>query len=184
MAELSQKGRKPYILSFVAACSDSGKTTLIEKLVIILKGLGYKIGVLKHSAHKVEMDQKGKDSFRFTSAGADEVIVSSRESIGMIRTLREELELERILNLFEDVDIVLIEGYKNSGYPKIEVHRQCMDSTLLCSENRLGIIAVASDEKLKVDCEVLDLNDKDRIASWIAERAEKFFNTDRNIQHS
>jgi len=175
MEELSQKGRKPYILCLVASCSDSGKTTLIEKLIVRLRDKGYKIGALKHSAHQVEMDWAGKDSFRFTAAGANQVVVASDRTIGMFRTLREKVELKRVLILFEDVDIILIEGCKNSQYPQIEVHRQCMGVPPLYQGGATGIIAVASDEKLEIDCDVLDLNDAACIAAWIAERAERFF---------
>lgn len=176
MEELSYKREDPYILSFVAACSDSGKTTLIEKLITLLQSKGYKIGALKHSAHKAEIDQEGKDSFRFSMAGAEQVIVASKEKIGMIRVLQEELELMQILKLFSNVDIIIIEGYHNNEYPKIEVHRKRVCNRLLYESNDCrGIIAIASDEKLDTDCEVLNINNEDCIADWIADKAEEFF---------
>ncbi|MHC1714992.1 MAG: molybdopterin-guanine dinucleotide biosynthesis protein B [Acidaminococcaceae bacterium] len=178
MEEISCKRKDPYILSFVAACSDSGKTTLIEKLIALLQSKCYKIGVLKHSAHKTEIDQEGKDSFRFSMAGAEQVIVASKEKIGMIRVLQEELELMQILKLFSNVDIIIIEGYHNNEYPKIEVHRKSVCNRLLYESNDCGgIIAIASDEKLDANCEVLNINNEDCIAEWIADKAEKFFKT-------
>jgi molybdopterin-guanine dinucleotide biosynthesis adapter protein len=180
MEELLRKARKPYVLGLVASCSGSGKTTLIEKLIVCLRDKGYKIGALKHSERQVEMDRTGKDSFRFTAAGANQVVVTSDRTIGMFHILREKVELEQVLILFENVDIILIEGYKNSQYPKIEVHRQCMGiPPLYQGGDYTDIIAVASDEKLEIDCDVLDLNDAARIAAWIAERAENFFNSDQ-----
>ena len=176
MEDLSFKRKDPYILSFVAACSDAGKTTLIEKLITLLQSKGYSIGALKHSGHKVEIDQEGKDSFRFSMAGAEQVIVASKEKIGMIRVLREEVELKQILKLFSNVDIIIVEGYRNNEYPKIEVHRKSVGKRLLYESNDCaGIIAIASDEKLQTDCEVLDINNEACIAQWIAEKAEEFF---------
>jgi len=181
MEELPQKVRKPYILGLVAFCSGSGKTTIIERLIVNLRDKGYKIGTLKHSECQVEMDRAGKDSFRFTAAGANQVVVASDRTIGMFRIIREKVELEQVLILFEDVDIILIEGYKNSRYPKIEVHRQCMGAPLLYKVgDATDIIAVASDEKLNIDCDFLDLNDAACVATWIAERADFFFNSDKN----
>ena len=178
MNEISKSRNKPYILSFVATCSGAGKTTLIEKLIILLKSKGYRIGTLKHNANKFQLDYEGKASYRFAQAGADQVIISSKDKLGMVRTLHEELELEQIVSMFKNMDIVIIEGYRDSEYPKIEIHRKCVDSRLLCSSSDYhGIIAVASDEKLTADCDVLDINDADYIAGWIVEKAEQFFET-------
>jgi molybdopterin-guanine dinucleotide biosynthesis protein B len=179
MAEILIR-KNPYIVSFVATCSGTGKTTLIEKLIVILKSYGYRIGALKHNAHRFEMDDEGKDSYRFAHAGADQVIIASKDKLGMVRTLYKELEIKQILSMFENVDIIIVEGYRNSDYPKIEVHRKLIDSSLLCSNpDYHGFIAVATDEKLKVDCEVLDINNADHIAKLIAEKAKEFFETQR-----
>lgn len=176
MEEILYKRNEPYILSFVAACSNSGKTTLIEKLIPLLQSKGYKIGALKHSAHKIEIDQEGKDSLRFSMAGAEQVIIASKEKIGIIRALREELELKQILKLFSNIDIIIIEGYHNNEYPKIEVHRKSVCNRLLYESNACGgIISIASDENLKTDCEVLDINNEVIIVEWIAKKAEEFF---------
>lgn len=178
MAEIPKNKNRPYILSFVATRSGTGKTTLIEKLIILLKSKGYRTGAIKHNANRFQIDYEGKDSYRFAQAGADQVIISSKDKLGMIRTLHEELELKQIVSLFEDVDILIIEGYRDSEYPKIEIHRKGIDSRLLCSDSDYhGFIAVASDEKLTVNCEVLDINDADYIAGWIAEKAKQFFET-------
>lgn len=178
MKKMLSAGKKPYVLCLTAVGSGVGKTTLIEKLIIHLKNKGYRMGALKHSAHPVKMDRPGKDSFRFVAAGAGQVVVVSDDTLGMVRTLCEPVNPERILALFEDVDIVLIEGFKNSRYPQIEVHRACMGQSLLYpGSDAMHIIAVASDEKLSLRVPVLDLNDAAAIAVWIAARAEDFFCT-------
>lgn len=173
MEEMLSRAGKPLIMSFVSSQSGAGKTTLIEKLIVLLMDKGYRVGVLKHSAHRFEIDRKGKDSYHFMQAGASQVIIASSEKLGMVRTLRQELDIEAMIKLFEEVDFVLIEGFKDSGYPKIEIHRKNMGSTLLCSDpksnNYYGIVAVASDEPVSAPVPVLDLNDAASIADWIGQ---------------
>lgn len=161
---------KPVIVSIVATKSNTGKTTLIEALIKVLKERNYCVGVLKHDAHKFDIDKEGKDSYRFAKAGADNVVISSSDKLAMIQRLKEERDIEDILALFKGVDIVLIEGYKNNNYPKIEVHRKGIDTNLLYTNpnfNTLTFIAIASDESLKVNIPVLDLNNISRIADFI-----------------
>lgn len=166
----SNKKDKPYILSIVATKSGMGKTTLIEKVIGILKKRGYSVGVLKHDAHNFEIDKKGKDSYRFTEAGADNVIISSREKIAMVRQLKEELSVEEIIKLFGNIDIIIIEGFKNNNFPKIEVHRKEIDTEFLYNNanfNTSTFIAIASDEDIKADIQVLDINNYLSIAEFI-----------------
>jgi molybdopterin guanine dinucleotide biosynthesis accessory protein MobB len=161
------------VISIVATKSGTGKTTLIEALIPILKEKNYNIGVLKHDAHKFGIDKEGKDSYRFVKAGADKMVISSKEKIAMIEKLKEEKDLEEILELFVGMDLVIIEGYKNNGYPKIEVHRKEVDQKLLCeneSLDRTKFLAVATDEKLNLDIEQLDINDMNKIAEFIEDK--------------
>ena len=141
------------MISIVATKSNTGKTTLIETLITIFKERGYSIGVLKHDAHKFEIDKEGKDSYRFTKAGADKMIISSKEKLAMVETIKEEKTVEDILNMFGEIDLIIIEGFKNNKYPKIEVHRKDIDSKLLCKDENFDIttfLAVATDEELNL----------------------------------
>ena len=105
-----------------AGYSDSGKTTLIEKLVLLLKADGLRVAVIKHDSHEFEIDHKGKDSWRFSKAGANITIVSASMKTAYIeqreRTLRQNLEVIR------DVDLILVEGYKNEDLPQIGISRK------------------------------------------------------------
>ncbi len=166
------KKQKPAIISIIATKPGVGKTTLVESLIKIFKSRNYAIGILKYDVKKFEIDKEGKDSYRFSEAGADSVIISSSEKLAMIQSLKEEKPIEEIVNFFDDLDIVLIEGYKNkkNPYPKIEVHRKGMDNNLLCKNSDCStnnFIAVASDEKLEVDLPVLNLNNAVSIADFI-----------------
>lgn len=156
-------------VSFVAK-SGTGKTTLLEKVIASLKGRGYKVGVVKHDAHRFDIDHPGKDSYRLTAAGADTMLISSPEKLAMVKKHAEAPSIEEILSTyFTDVDIVLTEGFKMSSMPKIELHRKERSATLLCRGEEFNptLVAVASDERLELDVPVLDLNDPQQVADFI-----------------
>ncbi|MCB2359086.1 molybdopterin-guanine dinucleotide biosynthesis protein B [Clostridium estertheticum] len=166
----SNKNKETIVLSIVAIKSNTGKTTLIEKLIKALKLRNYSVGVLKHDAHKFDIDKEGKDSFKFSAAGADNVIISSPEKLAMIKKVEKEVSIDEILLLFKDIDIVLIEGYKDNNFPKIEVHRKDVDSNLLCTNPKFEfsqIIALATDEDINVNIPLLNLNDVNSICNFI-----------------
>lgn len=164
------KKQKPAIISIIATKSGMGKTTLVEALIKTFKSRKYTIGILKYDVKKFEIDKEGKDSYKFSQAGADNVIIASSQKLAMIQSLKEEKTIEEIVNLFADLDIVLIEGFKNNIYPKIEVHRKDVDKNILYNNLNYdisNIIAVASDENLEVDIPVLNLNHTGSIADFI-----------------
>lgn len=167
---------KPVVISIVATQSNMGKTTLIEKLIKIFKSRNYGVGVLKHDVHKFDIDKEGKDSWRFTQAGADNVAIASSEKLAMVQILQEERSIEQIIKLFENVDIILIEGFKKNNYPKIEVNRKGTNHKLLCEDeafNKDTFIGIATDESLDVNIPNLDLNDAVAIADFIEKKLIK-----------
>jgi molybdopterin-guanine dinucleotide biosynthesis protein MobB len=156
-------------VSFVAK-SGTGKTTLLEKVIAELKGRGYRIGVVKHDAHRFDIDHPGKDSHRLTQAGADTMMISSPDKLALIKKHTESPPIEELIaTYFSDVDLILTEGFKKSGLPKIEVHRQERSATLICrgEENDPSLIAVASDVRLELDVPVLDLNNPAQVADFV-----------------
>lgn len=156
-------------LSFVAK-SGTGKTTLLEKVIAELKARGYRVGVIKHDAHKFDIDHPGKDSHRLTAAGADTMLISSPEKLAVVKKHQESPPIQELISTyFGDMDIVLTEGFKKSDLPKIEVHRQERSATLLCrgDEHDPTLLAVASDEPLKLDVPVLDLNEPAQVADFV-----------------
>ncbi|MDW7644375.1 MAG: molybdopterin-guanine dinucleotide biosynthesis protein B [Desulfuromonadales bacterium] len=159
----------------VVAKSGTGKTTLLEKLIAGLKGRGYRVGALKHDAHRFEMDHEGKDSWRLTQAGAATTVITSPAKIAMIKMNRDAQEPpleETIQRLFADVDIVMTEGFKKSAMPKIEVHRTARSERLLCrdEEHDPTLIAVASDAGLQLDVPVFHIDDAEAICDFIEAR--------------
>ena len=164
------------IISIVATRSNSGKTTLIENLVKVFKEKNYKVGVLKHDAHKFEIDKKGKDSYRFSAAGADNVMLASSNKVALMQNLHEEKELDQLLGMFDNMDIVFIEGFRSNDYPKIEVHRSVRDHNFLYNDpnyNNESFVAIASDEAIDTNIPVMDLNNVQKIAQFIEDRFMK-----------
>jgi molybdopterin-guanine dinucleotide biosynthesis protein MobB len=157
------------IVSFVAK-SGTGKTTLLEKVIAELKSRGYRIGVIKHDAHRFDIDHPGKDSHRLTTAGADTMLITSPDKLALIKKHAESPPIkELIATYFSDVDLILTEGFKKSGLPKIEVHRRERSATLLCrgEEHDPTLVAVASDEALELDVPLLDLNNPSQVADFV-----------------
>lgn len=161
---------KRNVVSFVAK-SGTGKTTLLEQVIAELKRRGYRVGVIKHDAHRFDIDHPGKDSYRLTAAGADTMLISSPEKLALVKQHQVAPEVEELLaTYFADVDLVLTEGFKKSTLPKVEVHRQERSPTLLCrgEVDDPTLIAVASDVRLELDVPVLDLNNPVAVADFVA----------------
>ena len=160
------------VVSFVAK-SGSGKTTLLGKVIVHLEERGYRVGVVKHDAHRVDIDHPGKDSYRLTAAGADTMLITSSEKLAVVKKPAASPPIEELLSTyFTDVDIVLTEGFKKSYMPKIELHRKERRDTLLCrgEEHDLTLVAVVSDERLELDLPMLNLNDAEEVAGFIEAR--------------
>ena len=157
-----------FAVNVLASNSNVGKTTLIVGIVKELKSRGYRIATIKHDAHDFEIDQEGKDTWKHRQAGADTVLISSKSKIALIKSTEAEAALEQLVDMVkDDVDFVIIEGYKGSSFPKIEVYRKG------ASERRLEVddtfIAVATDSKEAIDDVevVLDINNYKEIADFL-----------------
>jgi len=151
--------------------SDSGKTTLMEKLIPELKKRGYRVATIKHHIHGFEIDKEGKDTWRHTKAGADVVVISSPNKLAMIKGVDEEYTLNKIEStIIKDVDIILTEGYKKGNKPKIEVFRSEVHKELLCTDED-NLIAIASDRRFDRGIPCFDIND----IKGLADLLEKTF---------
>jgi len=157
----------PQMISIVGR-SQSGKTTLIEKLIPALKRRGYKIGTIKHSHHIFDFDKTGKDSWRHKDAGAETVIIASPGKIAMVKN--DYLgSLDGLQRFFDDLDLIITEGYKKEDKPKIEVVRAARHADVLL-ENDKHLVAVVSDVELQLNVPVFDLEDVDRLADFIEDK--------------
>ena len=138
----------------IVAYSGTGKTTLIEKLVVELKSRGLRVAVIKHDAHEFDIDHEGKDSWRFTRAGADVTVVVSETKAAIVES--RPVPLEAILGKITDVDIIITEGYKSGELPKIAVRRSATGKPLPLPPEECFAIVTDVDEYSGVPCFGLD----------------------------
>jgi molybdopterin-guanine dinucleotide biosynthesis adapter protein len=163
-----------------AGFSGSGKTTLVEGLIPALKLRGLRVSVVKHAHHNFDIDHPGKDTWRHREAGAFEVVVASDQRLALIREFEQPARLtvhHLLAELYEGVDWVLVEGFKESDLPKIEVWRAASGKPALYPEDDF-IVAIATDSAAQLPMAtlrpVLDLNDPDAIAQWLADNQDRF----------
>lgn len=157
----------PPIISIVGK-SESGKTTLIEKIIPELKKRGYKIGTIKHAYHGFDIDQKGKDSWRHKKAGADMTLVASPGKIAIIKDENSE-SLASLEKYFNDMDIVIVEGYKKENKPKIEIFRSTRHKKPLC-RNDDNLIAFVTDIDVDLKVPKFGLEDIEKLADLIEKK--------------
>jgi molybdopterin-guanine dinucleotide biosynthesis adapter protein len=152
----------------IAGYSGSGKTTLLEKVIPILRQDGLRISVIKHAHHDFDIDRPGKDSFRHREAGAQEVLIVSGHRWALMHELRDEPEpsLDELVNRLSPCDLLLVEGYKFSDIPKLEIHRTATGHPLLHPDDA-NIIAVVTDSKADFPLPRLDIDAPRQVADHI-----------------
>jgi len=159
----------PPIVSIVGK-SDAGKTTLLERLVPELRARGYRIGTIKHNVHGFDIDHKGKDSWRYKQAGAHTVAISSPTKVALVKDVETEETIDRLASkYFQDVDIILTEGYKKEDRPKIEVFRSQVHETPLCKGDE-HLVALVSDTSLDLGVPRFELHDIKGLANFLEKR--------------
>lgn len=157
----------------LCAFSGTGKTTLLTQLLPILTDSGLRVGIVKHAHHSFDIDRPGKDSYECRKAGASQVAVASRHRIAWIKEhgeARREPVLSEALSALDLslLDLVIVEGFKNESFPKIELHRPALGHPLMCADDD-SIVALATDASVSAAPEVrrLDINDAAEIAAFI-----------------
>ena len=163
----SRRGKMTIPIISIVGKSNSGKTTLLEKLIGELTGRGRRVATIKHNRHGFNIDHEGKDSYRHKKAGAKITVVSSPHQLALVSDVDHDHSFDEIRDRFiSGVDMILTEGFKVNDYPKIEVYRAELKRDLI-SKKEDGLIAVAADVKLNVDVPCFDLNDAAAIADFI-----------------
>ncbi|MCH2094838.1 MAG: molybdopterin-guanine dinucleotide biosynthesis protein B [Rhodobacteraceae bacterium] len=152
----------------VTGWKNAGKTGLMERLVTEITGRGITVSTVKHAHHTFDVDHPGKDSHRHRLAGANEVLLASRNRFALMHELRgqDEPTLEELLTKLAPVDLVLVEGYKRDRHPKIEAFRAETGNALIAPGDPT-IRAIAADILLDSDRRVFDLNATSEIADFI-----------------
>lgn len=155
----------------IVGYSDAGKTTLVEKLVPELKKKGYRVGTIKHTEHESNFDTKGKDSWRHFAAGADAVVTASAGKTVIIRKSDNQpgdshSQLSLLEKHLSDMDVIIAEGFKNAGFPKVEVFRSQAHEAPICRNDKT-LIAVVTDDEITLDVPVFGLEESERLSDFI-----------------
>jgi molybdopterin-guanine dinucleotide biosynthesis protein B len=163
-----------------AGYSGSGKTTLVERLIPAFRLKGLRVSVVKHAHHRFDIDHVGKDTYRHREAGAFEVVVASDKRLALMREFEQPVQLsvhQLIAELYEGVDWVLVEGFKDSDLLKVEVWRAESKKPARYLDDDF-IVAIATDSPNELpqatQLPVLDLNDADAIANWLTANEARF----------
>lgn len=173
-----------------AGFSGCGKTTLVEKLIPELGAQGQRVSVVKHAHHRFDIDHPGKDSWRHRKAGAFEVVVASDQRLALMREFEQPSVLtvhDLLAELYDGVDWVFVEGFKECDLPKIEVWRAPAPGAAahpLRYDHDSFVVAIATDAPRGLPAPtglpVFDLNAPAAIAAWLLQQGERF-HYDRNL---
>lgn len=167
-----------------AAWSGTGKTTLLEAMLPKLVARGIRVAVIKHAHHNFDIDKEGKDSYRLRKAGAAQMLISSRYRRAMVtETPDEEATLPQLIAQLDQtqLDLILVEGFKQLHFPKIELHRQEVGKPWLHPEDS-NIIAVAANVPVETHLPTLDINDLDQITDFVAEFSQNSQRQPESVQ--
>lgn len=163
-----------------AGFSGAGKTTLVERLIPMLRARGLRVSVVKHSHHGFESDHPGKDTWRHREAGAYEVLAVSPERMVLQRSFEQPADRsvhEVLPALHPGVDWVLVEGYRDSDLLKIEVWRPATERPARYPDDPF-VVAIATDAPDRLPeatlRPVLDLNDPAAVATWLVDNGDRF----------
>ncbi|RZI65494.1 molybdopterin-guanine dinucleotide biosynthesis protein B [Variovorax guangxiensis] len=172
-----------HVIGF-AGYSGAGKTTLVERLIPVLKLHGQRVSVVKHAHHKFDIDHPGKDTFRHREAGAFEVVVASDKRLALIREFEQPAQLSvhhLLAELYSGVDWVLVEGFKHSDLLKIEVLRVTGAGEAARPARYVEdsfVVAIATDTPKALPeptlRPVFDIDDAEGIGQWLLDNADRF----------
>jgi molybdopterin-guanine dinucleotide biosynthesis adapter protein len=163
----------------IAGYSGMGKTTLLERLVPAISARGLVVSLIKHSHKSIDIDRPGKDSYRLRESGCKEVLLLGNDRWALMHELRgaDEPPLRYLLDRMQHCDLVLIEGFKNGGFPKLEVWRAEVGKPTLWPDWP-GIVAIAAEGRLPAASAApasaavsLDLSDTAAIVDFVLAHA-------------
>lgn len=158
----------PAIVCIVGA-KNSGKTTFIEAVVPLLKERGLRVGVVKHTHHEVEFDTRGKDSWRHAQAGAEQVALMTPSGVAFFDYRPVDSTPEAMIEAhFAGMDLVLIEGYKWSGLPKIEIFRTAISDRPMCLAD-VNLRAIVTDTPSFPNLPTFAFDERTAIAEFIVQ---------------
>ena len=153
----------------VVGWKDVGKTFFATEIIKLLVSKKFKVGSIKHAHHDFDIDQDGTDSFKHRNAGSNQVIISSSKRWAKIieNNNKKEKNLDQLIKEFQEIDIVIVEGFKKENHPKIEIIAK--NSTIINSELK-NVIAFVSDEMFDSNIPVFKKNDIESLVEFIIKK--------------
>lgn len=157
----------------IAAFSGTGKTTLLTQVIPLLLQRGIRVGMIKHAHHRFDVDTPGKDSYELRKSGAEQVLIGSQNRWALMTETpaqQNDPDLNYLIDRLDHsrLDLIMVEGFKQLPFPKIELHRPSTGHQLLFP-NDPHIVAIAHDEILPVVTQLprLDINSPDAVVDFI-----------------
>jgi len=151
--------------------SNSGKTTLIEKISLFLNKEGFKVAIVKHDPKdKAIFDKEGKDSDRFSKTGADVAVLSSTRTTIF---KKEKSDISQVISIFDKFDFLLVEGLKTIPLPRICIQREKLNHDYFDVSDSLAIDESIDKNCVPKDMNILDLNNIEQIIQWIKNNAKE-----------
>lgn len=147
----------------ISGQKNSGKTTLICRLIPYLKKNFNNIGIIKHDGHDYEIDHVGTDTYKYRLAGANNIGIISEYKSCILKY--ESSNFQELLKTMSGCDLIILEGFKDSDYKKIEVYRKENNKSLVCSKNVIAIVTDYMDIETKYT--KIGINSIEKIASCI-----------------
>ncbi|MEA1891824.1 MAG: molybdopterin-guanine dinucleotide biosynthesis protein B [Campylobacterota bacterium] len=170
---MSIKENKRLAVAFTGP-SNSGKTTIILKVARkLIHEMGKKVAIIKHDpSDKARFDVEGKDSYKFSDTGAEVIVTSPTRTTYFSKRNKD---LDEMIRLFDDFDILLVEGLKNLPLPRISIFRDKLDNEYFPFMNALAIDNTINviDYDIPSDIDILNLNNSEDIISWILKNAKE-----------
>uniref|UniRef100_UPI0036D8B817 molybdopterin-guanine dinucleotide biosynthesis protein MobB n=1 Tax=Photorhabdus sp. RM322S TaxID=3342825 RepID=UPI0036D8B817 len=161
---------RPLPLLGITAYSGTGKTTLLKKVIPLLRQRQIRVGLIKHTHHNMDVDKPGKDSYELRKAGAEQTLVASQQRWALMTETpdSQELDLSYLASRFDpdSLDLILVEGFKNDPINKIALYRRILNHPLSDLLDQY-VIAVASDEKVETLLPQLNINQPEQVADFI-----------------
>jgi molybdopterin-guanine dinucleotide biosynthesis protein B len=158
----------PPIIS-ISGKSNAGKTTFLVKLIAELTQKGYRIGSVKHTHHDIDLDRKGKDSWRHKQAGARATLVITDQQIAMVKD-DNRTDIEKMHAYLQNMDLILAEGFKRQPLPKIEIFRTDGPHDHPLFLDHPDLIALVTDAEITPSVPVFGLEDIESVAAFIQDR--------------
>ena len=174
----------------VTGLSDSGKTTLVCRLLPRLRAHGLRVATVKHAHHGFDLLPCDHPAQAWRAAGARDIVLTAPDRFAHLCETGDDGEppLDRLLESVEPADLVLIEGYKRGGHDKIEVRRGAGEAPLLAADDPT-VVAIASDRPIPAAAAlgravpVFDIDDVAGIASFVMSHCGIVGNDEAMLTH-